>query len=405
MASPKFLSPFGLCAAVSSADAEALARSDAPVLVRSVLGKRDLEWFVRMPWLLYRDDPNWVPPLLIDVKEFLDPHRHPFYRHGAATQFLAFREGVPVGRILVSDDPRFNAKHGTNLGCFGMFESVDDHRVAHALFEAAAGWLRSRGRDEMMGPIDYSINYPCGLLIEGFNHPPRVMMNHNPPYYVDLLQSWGLEKKKDLYAWWFVGTGQELPRWEKRVERLLTRSGITIRPFCRKDFDSEVDRCQRIYAATRYDQWGFVELTNDEFRYFGKRLAQFADPNMVLIAEREGQPVGFAITVPDLNEAIRPLNGRLTCYGVPLGLARLLFRLRRVTTARMMVLGVIEGVRRRGVAELLIMRTLNYGRNRLHYKAAELSWTLEDNHAINHTIEHVGGKRYKTYRIYSRKIA
>ncbi len=385
-------------------EAERLAESNEPVVVRPVVGRRDLKKFLCFPWTIYCNDPYWVPPLLVDVKEFLDPKRHPFYKHGSAQAFLAVRGDRPVGRILASDDPRFNEKHGKNLGCFGMFECIRDQRVADALLDTAADWLRRRGRDEIMGPIDYSINYPCGLLIEGFNHPPRVMMNHNPPYYAELLENWGLRKAKDLYAWWFVKETDELPRWMERVERLVSRRGVTIRPFNMKDFEADVDRCRRIYAATRNDQWGFVDLTDAEFRYFGKRLAQFADPNLVLIAEKDGEPIGFSITVPDLNEAIRPLNGRLTWCGIPTGLVRLLARLRRVKTARMMVLGVVENHRRRGVAELLILKSILYGRDVKRYTAAELSWTLEDNHAVNHTIEHVGGKRYKTYRIYSRTI-
>ena len=173
--------------------------------------------FVRVPWDIYADDPQWVPPLLIEVKEFLDRRKHPFYLHGEAVQFLAFRGGVPRGRILASDDSRYNQEHSSNVGCFGMFECPDDPEMAHALLDAAAGWLKARGRTSLMGPIDYSVNYPCGLLVDGFDWPPRIMTNHNRPYYAGLLESWGLAKVKDFYCWWFVDPHNMLERWNKRA--------------------------------------------------------------------------------------------------------------------------------------------------------------------------------------------
>ncbi|MGQ9575588.1 MAG: GNAT family N-acetyltransferase [Thermoguttaceae bacterium] len=372
--------------------------------IRQVESRPDLDKFIRLPWRIYADDPHWVPPLLVEVRQFLDRRKHPFYRHGEAAQFLALRAGQPVGRILVSDDPRFNQRHRTNLGCFGMFESTNDPAVAHALLDAAASWLRARGRDTLRGPIDYSTNYPCGLLIEGFDSPPRVMMNHNPPYYARLLESWGLAKVKDLFAWWFTDPLDLVSRWQRRAEWLARRGRITVRSFRTEDFEAEVRRCSDMYAAAHRDNWGAVQLTEAEFQYFARHLVRVAVPEHILLAEADGKPVGFAITLPDLNEAIRPLRGRLTTFGLPIGLFRLMYRIRRVKTARMMVLVVLEGYRRRGVAELLILRTLDYGKNVLGYTTAELGWTLEDNYLINRAIEAAGGKHYKTYRIYERQI-
>jgi len=374
------------------------------VEIREVATRRDLNRFVRVPWRTNAGDPNWVPRLIVEVKEFLDPKRHPFYLHGSATKFLAVRDGEAVGRILVSDDPAFNAFQGTNLGCFGMFESVDDPSVAAALLDAAAGWLRARGRDAMRGPIDYSTNYPCGLLVEGFDTPPRAMMNHNPPYYAPLLERFGLVKAKDLLAWWFVDSCDMLAKWKRRTEWLARRGGITIRPFRKRDFDADVRRCNEVYSAATTRNWGFVPLSDAEFRHLAKQMATITDPQQVLLAEVDGKPVGFSITLPDLNEAIRPLNGRLTTFGLPIGLMRLVFRMRRIKTARMMVLVILESHRRRGVAELLILHTLDYGKNVLHYTTAELSWTLEDNVLINRTVEAVGAKCYKRYRIYEKSL-
>ena len=382
----------------------ALTPSTGPVEIREVTTRQDLDRFAKMPRPIYADDPQWVPPLLVDVKEFLDRKTHPFYLHGAAAQFLALRDGAAVGRILVSDDPRYNEAQGSNLGHFGMFESIDDPQVAHPLLDAAAAWLRARGRTSILGPVDYSTNYPCGLLIEGFDTPPRIMMNHNRPYYAALLESWGLVKSKDLYCWWFVDPHDMVTAWSRRANWLAKRGGVTVRPLRKSDFDAEVRRCHEVYSAAKKDSWGFVGLSDAEFRYFAKRIIRIAIPEQVLLAEAEGKPVGFSITLPDLNEAIRPLGGRLTTWGLPIGWVRLAYRLHRVKTARMLVLVVIEGYRRRGVSELLILKTLDYGKNVIGYTSAELSWTLEDNYLINRTIERVGGKRYKTYRIYEKRI-
>ncbi|MBN1589485.1 MAG: hypothetical protein JW888_08215 [Pirellulales bacterium] len=384
--------------------AGAVRPSAPPLEIREVASRRDLDRFVKMPWTIYADDPHWVPPLLIEAKEFLNPKKHPFYKHGSAAMFLALRDGRAVGRVLVSDDPNYNAQYGTNVGCFGRFESIDSTTVAHQLLDTAADWLRARGRTGMMGPIDYSTNYPVGLLIDGFDTPPRVMMNHNPPYYTGLLESWGMAKVKDLYCWWFVDPHDMVAKWHDRAERIARRSGVRVRSFRKEDFDAEVERCLEVYNGSRTENWGFVRLTDDEFRYFAEQMARLAVPELVLLAEVDDRPIGFSITLPDVNEAIAPLNGRLTNFGLPIGALRLMHRLPRVKTARMLVLDLLEGYRRRGISELLILRTLDYGKNTIGYTGAELSWTLEDNYLINRTIEAVGGQRYKTYRIYERSI-
>ncbi len=376
----------------------------APVEIREVTSGGDLSRFTKLPWTIYAGDPQWVPPLLTEVREFVNRKRHPFYLYGDATMFLALRSGRPAGRILVSDDPHYNEFHHENLGFFGKFESTNDRAVAHALLDAAGGWLRKRGRAGIRGPINYSMNYPCGLLIDGFDTPPKIMMNHNPPYYLGLLESWGLTKVKDLYSWWFNDPYDMLAEWRTRVQWLAQRGHVTVRPFRRREFQAEVKRCNEIYTAAYGKSWGFVPLTQTEFEYLAKDMNRIAEENMVLLAEADGQTVGFSITLPDMNEAIRPLNGRLTTFGLPIGLMRFLWRMRKVKSARMLVLVVREDYRRRGVAELLILKTLEDGKNRLGYTSAELGWTLEDNYLINRTVERVGAKRYKTYRILEKNL-
>ncbi len=373
--------------------------------VRAVENRRDAKAFRRLPWSIYADDPNWVPPLLTEVKEFLDHRGHPFYHHGDAVQLLATRDGQPVGRLLASDDPNYNRQHGTNTGCFGMFECFDDTEAAHALLQAAANWLLERGRTHVMGPIDYSTNYPCGLLVDGFDSPPRFMMNHHRPYYMGLLESWGLRKVKDLYAWWFTDPLNLVERWREKAERIARRSGVTVRPFRRRHFREDLEHCQAIYNVAQQRNWGMVALTSDELRYMAGRLEKIAQEQQVLLVEKDGEIIGFSATIPDYNEAIRPLNGRLTTWGMPIGAMRALWRVKKIKTARMLILHLLEGHRRRGLSELLILQTLDYGKNVLGYTGAELSWTHEDNRLVNSAIETVGAQRYKTYRIFEKELA
>ena len=321
--------------------------------------------------------------------------------------FLAVREGQVVGRILASDDPRYNEQNHANLGHFGFFESINDQPVVDALFEHATQWVREKGRNAIMGPVMFSTNYECGMLINGFDAPPRVMMPHNPSYYPDLIEGWGFEKDKDLYAWWFDDPYDLVQKWQPFINRVAARNAdVTIRPFSRKHFERDVRRCMQIYDHARKNWWwACVELTEDEINFFAKQLSLFADENMVLLAEKDGQPIGFSVTVPDLNEAIKPLNGRLTQWGLPIGAWRFYRHLKKIDAARMMVLCVLPEYRQRGVAERLIIETLIYGKNTRQFKAGELSWTDEDNNKVNRIIERIGAKRYKTYRVYKKTLA
>lgn len=372
--------------------------------VAAVRTRRERDSFVRLPWRIYAQDAQWVPPLMLERKEFIHPRRHPFYRHGQASLFLARRGAEVVGRIMASDDPLYNRQHASNLGCFGMFESIDDPRVADGLLTAAADWLRARGRSQILGPIDYSTNYACGLLIDGFDTPPRVMMNHNPPYYARLLENWGLQKAKDLFSWWFDDALDMGERWRHRAARLAERGKIVIRPFRVDDLDREIQRCKAIYNGAWEKNWGFVQMTDAEFTYLARDLVRWALPEFLLLAEVDSKPVGFCMTLPDLNEAIGPLNGRIFSWGLPVGWLKFRQNRRKIRTARLVALGVLEEYRRRGVVELMILRTLEYGKDVLHYTGAELGWTLEDNDLINRAIETVGARRYKTFRIYERAL-
>lgn len=374
----------------------------AKIVVTPVMSAADREAFVALPWRIYADDRAWVPPLRREVHRFIDPDRHPFYLHGAAQTLLARRDGEVLGRILVSDDPRYNQRHGTNTGAFGLFESTDEPMVAQALLEAAAGWLRARGRSTMLGPIEYSTNYTCGLLVDGFDTPPRLLMNHHPPYYRGLLETHGLRPAKELYAWW-IDRAPDLRPWLARAARITSR-GVVLRPIRKRQLAAEIERAKRIYNEAWSDNWGAVPMTDAEFDDLGRHLAEIADEELLIMAEHDGQAVGFSLSLPDANEAFRAVgDGRLAHWGLPIGLVRLLLGLRRIRTFRYLALGVLPGFRGRGIAEAMVLRTLDAALA-AGYTGCEMGWTLDDNVRVNRAIERVGARRYKTYLIYEMAI-
>lgn len=372
--------------------------------VTQVDSPKELNAFIRFPWRIYPDDPAWVPPLLIERKEFLS-RKHPFYEHGDAALFLARSGGEIVGRIMASDDPNYNALHRTNVGCFGLFESIDDQAVANALFETASGWLRGKGREEMMGPIDYSTNYVCGLLIDGFQHPPMLLTSHNPPYYGTLIERWGFEKVMDLYAWWFADPAEAAARLRRLANALKKRLEVVrFRPVNLRDIVADGRRIRDIYNEAWRNNWGYVPFTEKEFDYMTKELKPLVVPELAIIAEVAGQPVGFILAIPDINVALRHVkNGRLTTFGLPIGLAKILYYKGKTKTARLIALGVVPKFRRHGIAEMLVLRVIEEGMHKRGF-TPELSLTLENNHMINRFLEAIGAARYKTYRIYRRAL-
>jgi GNAT superfamily N-acetyltransferase len=370
--------------------------------VSPVNTRKERDAFIRFPWRIYRNDPAWVPPLILERKAFLDRKRHPFYQHGDATLFLAWQKREIVGRIMASDDPNYNSLHQTSVGCFGLFECIDNREVASALFEAASNWLRARGLNEIMGPIDYSTNYVCGLLIDGFEHPPTILTSHNPPYYPPLIESCGFTKAKDWYAWWFSEFPEAAERLRKVAVARAGRHGVTIRPVNLRKIEDESRRLRTVYNQAWEKNWGFVPFTQDEFDYMAREMKPLIAPEAALLAEIGDEPVAFVIAVPDINVALRHINGRLTRFGFPIGLIKLLYYKTKIRTARLVALGVVEKYRRAGIAETLVLRVMDEAVKRGF--TGELSMTLEDNFMVNRFIEAVGAARYKTYRIYSRPL-
>jgi len=373
--------------------------------VTEAISPADRNAFIKFPWRIYANDPAWVPPLIIERKAFLDRKKHPFFEHGDAALFLARRSGEIVGRIMASDDPNYNALHQTKVGCFGLFESIDDPDVAAALFRAASGWLRARGREEVMGPIDYSTNYMCGLLIDGFAHPPTILTSHNPPFYAALIESCGFARAKDFFAWWLADWRDARALLNRFAERITKRQKAIIRSADLSKIGEEAARIREVYNAAWRNNWGFVPFTPSEFDFMAKELKPIVEPDFTLIAEIEGKPAGFILCVPDINVAIRHLkDGRLTRFGLPIGLAKLLYHRRQIKTVRLVALGVAPDHRRHGIAEMLVLRAIESVMVRRGFTSGECSLVLEDNYLMNRFLAAIGAAKYKTYRIYQRRL-
>ncbi|MBX6365760.1 MAG: N-acetyltransferase [Gemmatimonadetes bacterium] len=369
--------------------------------VRPVRGRRDLGRFMKLPWSIYRGDPNWVPPLLMDLRTALTPGKHPFHEHAEVEYFLAWRGGRPVGRIAATVNRQYIDFHGEKLGFFGFFESINDCGVAEALLGAAEAWLRARGMERVQGPMNFSTNEEfCspGVLIDGFDTPPKVMMTHSPPYYAGLLEAAGYGRAKDLLAYYLDGpTPPE--RLVRGVERLQKSEGITIRSLDLSDFDAEVARIKEIYNSAWERNWGFVPMTDAEFDHMARALKPVVEPRLVLIAEVRGEPVGFAIGLPDFNQVLKRINGRL----LPFGLIKLLWYRRKIDEARVITLGLKPGFRKMGIDAMLYLRLFQEG-PKVGIPRAECSWILEDNWDMRRGLERMGARVYKTYRVYEREL-
>jgi GNAT superfamily N-acetyltransferase len=365
-----------------------------------VRGRAKLRRFIRLPWRLYSGDAAWVPPLIADVRAILDRRRHPFHRHAETEYFLAWRGREPVGRIAATINHRHDEFHGERAGFFGFFETEDDEDVARALLAAAEAWLRERGATFCRGPLSFSTNEEAGLgvLIDGFEHPPVIQMAHTLPYYPRLLESAGYVKAKDLLAY-LIDNEDPPERLVRGVERLQRAERIRIRPLDVKRLSEEVVRIKAIYNSAWERNWGFVPMTEAEFDHLARKLRPVVDPNVCLIAEVDGEPVGFALALPDYNRALRYTNGRL----FPFGVLKLLWHRKKIDGVRVLTLGVTPGYRKKGLDAMLYLKLFRNGVPR-GYRWAECSWILEDNWEMRRGLERMGARVYKTYRIYEKSL-
>ena len=367
-----------------------------------VSSKADLKAFMKLPWRIYKHDPHWVPPLLGELEKVLDRNKHPFHKHADVAYFLARRDGEPVGRITASINHLSNEFHDEKVGNFGFFECIDDEAVARVLLQTAQEWLAQRGMTSVQGPMNFSTNEEFsspGVLVDGFDTPPVIMMSHNPRYYGKLLDACGYTKVKDLLSYWV--DGDEMPeRLVKGVARIGKAQNVRMRTLNMKDLDNEITRIKAIYNSAWERNWGFVPMTEAEFDYMAASIKPVVEPKLVIIAEIEGEAVGFALQLRDLNRAFKHMNGRL----FPFGWLKFLWYKRRIPSTRVLTLGVKPEHRKKGIDAMLIIQ-LHIEAGKLGCPRGECSWILEDNFAMRHGIERIGGYVYKTYRVYQKPIA
>jgi len=372
-----------------------------PVDIRPVASKRDLKAFIKLPWRLYRSQPNWVPPLLSERRRILDRGYNPFFEHAEAEYFLAWRDDRPVGRITAQVDRNFNEFQGNDWGMFGFFESEDDPEVASALLTTAERWLRARGRDRMVGPMDFTTNDECGVLIEGHDRTPIILTPWTHPYYPGLLEGAGLTKAMDLLMWELHISERESvhPALWELADKVESEHGIRVRPMRKRNLQEEIGRFLEVYNAAWERNWGFVPLTEAEVRHYAKDLKPILDENWAFVAEKDGETVGAALTIPDYNQVLHHLNGRL----LPFGWAKALWWRRRIDRVRVFALGVKPEYQHTGVAARFYQRHYESA-ERTPQKGGEMGWILETNEPMNRAMEGMGGRVVRRFRLYERPL-
>jgi GNAT superfamily N-acetyltransferase len=368
--------------------------------IRPVRDKRDLNEFIELPFRLRRDDPQWVPPLRFERREFLSKAKNPYFEHAEAEYFLAERDGQVVGRISAQVDRRWDEFQGGKDGMFGFFESEDDPEVAAALFDAATAWLRERGRERTLGPMEFTTNDEVGLLIEGYDEPSMILEPWHPPYYRELLEGLGLTKAIDLYMWelWFgqLKEGTELHPMIHAAAQKSEEAGVVIRKMRKRDMESEVASFMDVYNEAWGDNWGFVPITEAEVAFQAKNLKPVLDEDWAMIAEKDGEVVGAALTLPDVEQAIRKMNGRV----LPFGWWHFVRRKRYIDRLRVFALGVKHDYQHLGVAAALYVRHVETAGRPGQIKGGHMGWILETNEAMNRAMEGMGGRIVQRYRIY-----
>jgi hypothetical protein len=385
------------------------AQSDSPgVRILDVTSKRDRDRFITFAERLYRDDPCWVAPLRFERREFLDPRKNPFFAHAEVKLFLAVDAGGTVrGRIAGIVNFNHISTHNEKVGFFGLFECENDPQTARLLFDAAAAFLRSHGMETMRGPENMSVNDDIGLLTTGFDSPPCVMMPYNPPYYIDLIAAYGFAPAMKLLAYWAedagADTSTDIVRGAQRIERgaemAQQRYGFTVRPANRRRFKEDVEKIHYAYSEAWKDNWGAVAMTEREFAHMASTLKLVADLDFCLIAEVGGDVAGFSLALPDFNQALIKVGGRL----FPFGIFKLLWYKRSISALRILTMGVVKKYRGMGIDACFYSETIKRGRAK-GYRGLEMSWILESNLPMNLVLQKGGAKIAKTYQLYDYRL-
>lgn len=378
----------------------------ANVSIRPVRTKRELKRFVKVPFALHRDRPQWVAPLVFERMEFLNREKNPYFEHAEAEFFLAERDGEAVGRITAQIDHRWDSYQGGSDAMFGFFETANDPEVAAALLGAATEWARGRGRGRILGPMDFTTNDEIGILIDGFDRRPMILEPWHPPHYRELIEAEGLAKAMDVQMWELqfgdLKQGESFdPSIHAAAEKALGDEGIVIRNMRKREMADEVRRFMDVYNEAWGDNWGFVPITDAEVEFQAKNLKQVIDEDWAYMAEKDGEVVGAALTLPDINQVLAKLNGRL----LPFGWLRFLLGKGKVDQLRVLALGVKHDYRHSGVAAGLYLKHLETAAAPGKIEGGEMGWILETNGPMNRAMEGMGGKVVKKYRLYEKALS
>ena len=375
------------------------------IQIRRIAPGSDVSDFLDVARKVYRDDPHWVCPLDMEMTDRLNPKKNPFWEHAEGMYFVAERDGELAGRITAQIDHEHQKRYADGVGFFGFLDTVEDPAVSQALLDAAAAWLRERGMKTVRGPVSLSINEEIGTLIEGFDTPPMIMMPHHKPYQAGLIEAAGYTKAKDLFAWHYP-FGNIPPRAMKARDELLKDPSVRIRTADPKHMERDVRILMEIFNDTWQDNWGFVPMTEGELKKTAQDFKLLLVPDIALVAEIDGEPAAIAVGLPNLNEAIRDIDGKL----FPIGFAKLLWRLKvkGLKTGRLILLGVKKKFRIQkkyaAMSLALYVEMSIRAKSKLKMTHAELGWTLEDNGAVNVGIRMMGGKVYKKYRVFEKPL-
>ena len=367
--------------------------------IKEVKTPVDKKQFIRLPWKVYGDSSIWVPPLISERKKFLDPTVNPFFKDSKVDLFLVVSNNrTVVGRVALIENYAHNKKLSQRVGFFGMFEVINNKQASNFLLDEAGKWCQEKQLNKLVGPVNLSTNHECGLLVDGFDIPPVIGMPYNPPYYSNLLEGWGLEKLKDL-----VSLRMELPKVPEylasAMSRIKKRGRFMVRPFRLDSFYEEIEAIWHIYNESWVDNWGFIPMSREEFLYSANEMRSFFQPGYCFIAEVNGEPVGFSLTLPDINVVLKEMNGRI----FPFGWAKFFWNKNKIKLYRVVALGVKKQYRRLGVDVALYYETYKkFVENKI--KWCDMSWMLEDNKDILSPVFRLGGVIYKRHRIYERDI-
>ncbi len=377
----------------------------ASVEIRPVRNRRELKRFVKVPFRLHRDSPQWVPPLIFERMEFLNRKKNPWFEHGEAEYLIAERGGEPVGRISAQVDERWDEAQGGSDAMFGFFETAEDPAVAAALLDAATEWAASRGRSRILGPMDFTTNDEVGILVDGYELRPFILENWHPPFYRSLIEAHGFGKAIDLLMWELeLGSLKEGERFDPAIhaaaQKALHDEGVTIRNIDKGDLEREMRLFTPVYNDAWAENWGFVPPTDAEIAFHAKILKQVIDEDWAYIAEKDGEAIGAALTLPDINQVLAKMGGRL----LPFGWFHFLTGRRRIDRLRVFALGVKRAYQHTGVAAGLYLKHLESASQPGAIEGGEMGWILETNKPMNRAMEGMGGTVVKKYRIYEKVI-